>query len=343
MSVWNQVIGHKQQQEMLRIAATKTRLAHAFLFVGSEGIGKHRFAKTFAQTLLCEKTEEHELQACGECHGCKQVQANTHPDLLSVNLPEGKMEIPIDLIAGAGDRRGKEGLLHELSLRPMAGERRIAILDQSEKLNIASANALLKTLEEPPDNAIIILITSDLERMLDTIRSRCQSLFFGDLSTEEIRTILSKIEQEDDTLPPIDSIPESLLRSGSLNAVFHYSNIEIRNLQEAVENQFKNKFIHPATAREQLAAIMDELGGDTKQQRKYAGMTIHFGIEYWSRRLKEVAQTPEQFPLELEMETALLDRLLAAQEELSRNVSVPLCLDSLWNDLARIQKRELVR
>lgn len=348
MSAWDSIRGHQIPQAMLRIAANRTRLAHAFLFVGHEGIGKHTFAKVFAQTLLCERTDEKELDACGECDRCHQVLAGTHPDLLEVGLPEGKSEIPIDLIVGKGDQRGKEGLLHELSLRPMAGVRRIAILDHAEKLNISSANALLKTLEEPPDNAIIILITSDLELMLDTIRSRCQSLFFGSLESQDVRAILENVANSDDDLS-LDSIPEFAIQSGSVKDAMISWNPEVNQLRDAVNSQFQKLPFDAVSTKKQLNSILDEIGGGTKEQRDHAGMIIQFVADFWNSQIRNFCESPASSLLSkcsndaLEMGISLLDRTLVASEALSRNVSVPLCLDSLWNDLSRIQKRELSR
>ncbi|MCA9081573.1 MAG: hypothetical protein KDA58_13500, partial [Planctomycetaceae bacterium] len=170
--IWDRLKGHQTQVEMFRRAIDRQRLAHAYLLVGSHGIGKRLFVHLLAQCLFCDQHAEEELLACGRCSGCKQVLAGTHPDLLEVGCPKGKKELPIELLVGPPERRGREGLCHDLALRPMSASRRIALINDAELMNEASANALLKTLEEPPRDSLIFLTTPDTEPILPTIRSR---------------------------------------------------------------------------------------------------------------------------------------------------------------------------
>src|SRR5690606_25957369 len=99
MTIWNRIRGHEAQVEMFRRSIGRGRLAHAYLFVGPDGIGKRRFARMFAQCLFCERRRAEDLDACGECSSCKQMQAGTHPDYLAVGRPEGKSVVPIELFA----------------------------------------------------------------------------------------------------------------------------------------------------------------------------------------------------------------------------------------------------
>ncbi len=147
---WSTLVGHAAQVGMLRRAAERGRLGSTLLFAGPHGIGKRRIAMSVAQSLFCERHVEAELLACGECSACKQVAAHTHPDLIVVRRPPGKAVLPIALFVGEDESRGKEGMCHELSLRPMSAGRRIAIIDEAELMGDEAANALLKTLEEPP-------------------------------------------------------------------------------------------------------------------------------------------------------------------------------------------------
>ena len=125
---WNTLLGHAREIDKLRLSAAAGRLAHAYAFVGSSGIGKKRFACELAKCLLCDNSTDADLISCGQCASCQQVEARTHPDLLSVSLPEGKSELPIKLFIGEDDSRGKEGLCHDLSLKPMSARRRVAII-----------------------------------------------------------------------------------------------------------------------------------------------------------------------------------------------------------------------
>src|SRR5262245_12937701 len=153
---WNGLLGNAATVDRLRESVRRGRLAHTYAFVGPAGVGKKRCALMLAQCLLCQRHEEPDFDACGECPGCRQVMAHMHPDLLIVERPKESSVLPIKLFIGEGDTRGKEGLCHDLALRPMAGRRRIGIIDEAELLTIESGNALLKTLEEPPDYAVLI-------------------------------------------------------------------------------------------------------------------------------------------------------------------------------------------
>ncbi|MGE3316360.1 MAG: hypothetical protein AB7O26_14690, partial [Planctomycetaceae bacterium] len=152
--IWEKIRGHESLVEMFRRSAARGRLSHAYLFVGPAGVGKMLFAKTLAQCLFCERFDDSELEACGECGPCRMMQAGTHPDFLTLGRPDSKNVIPIELIAGSRERRGQDGLCHDIALRPMAGMRRVAVIDDADYLNAESANAFLKTLEEPPPGSV---------------------------------------------------------------------------------------------------------------------------------------------------------------------------------------------
>src|SRR5579872_3481901 len=157
---WETLLGHTREIEKLRHSAASGRLAHAYAFTGPAGIGKKRFALELARCLLCDNHTDAELEACGTCASCQQVAAGTHPDLLAVSLPEGKSELPIRLFIGEKEMRGKEGLCHDLSLKPMSARRRVALIDDAEWMSDEAANPLLKTLEEPPPHSVLILIAT---------------------------------------------------------------------------------------------------------------------------------------------------------------------------------------
>ncbi len=190
---WNQLIGHEQPRAWFDNAMSQGRLATSFLFIGREGIGKRTFARMLAQSLLCRNAPPGSLEACGRCEDCAQVRAGTHPDLKEIAKPEEKSEFPLELLIGRKENRMREGLCYEISLRPYAGRRKVAIIDDADSFNAESANALLKTLEEPPPDSVLILIGTSLHRQLPTIRSRCQTVLFSPLSTEELTQLILRV------------------------------------------------------------------------------------------------------------------------------------------------------
>ena len=188
--IWDDVRGRADQVEMFRRTIRRGRLASAYLFLGPEGTGKNLFAQRLAHCLFCTTIADEQLDACGTCSGCRQMQAGSHPDFLRIACPEGKREIPIDLFVGSREARGREGLCHDLSIRPMASHRRIAVIDGADLMNEESANALLKTLEEPPSYALMILIAANPDSLLSTIRSRCQAVRFPALDLADVADLL---------------------------------------------------------------------------------------------------------------------------------------------------------
>lgn len=185
-------IGHEQIRARLRDAAQRNRLAHALLFTGPAGIGKALVALELAAGLLCERGAE---GPCGECAGCVQARAGTHPDFVRVSLIGGRKEIGIDAV-----RQLKRAML----MRAVSGERKVGVIDDADRLSIAAQNALLKTLEEPPHGAVLILITASVPALLPTVRSRCQLQIFHPLTTAQVAAVLSSTQgidaHEADTL-----------------------------------------------------------------------------------------------------------------------------------------------
>ncbi|MCD6526222.1 MAG: DNA polymerase III subunit delta' [Desulfuromonas sp.] len=176
------IIGHEQQKKLLRQAWNNQRMAHAYLFTGAEGIGKRLMAIAVVRLIFCEKQT-----GCGTCSGCRRIDHNNHPDLHIVET-DGTA-IKIDAI---------RQLQKELAHPPLEAPRRVCIIDDADRLNPAAGNALLKTLEEPRAEVMLILISAHPDMVLETIRSRCQQLPFARLEQSMIAKVLSQ-QQIDDT------------------------------------------------------------------------------------------------------------------------------------------------
>ena len=177
----NAILGHQNIVTQLQNAATSERVAGAYLFTGVQGIGKETVALYFANLILCEQRTE-ESSPCGECIACRKIKNGNHPDLRIIR-PDGA-QIKIDQI---------RELQQQILYQPLEGPRKIYILANTERMsnpNNPAANALLKTLEEPPGASTLILLTENIESILLTIRSRCQILTFYPMPIEELTVTL---------------------------------------------------------------------------------------------------------------------------------------------------------
>ncbi len=175
------IIGHSVPITWLRHAIQSQHLAHAYLFVGDEAIGKRMTAMQFIQAMNCENTMLNSRpDACGQCRTCQQITTSIHPDILFIQPDEGQTQHPQIKI-----ERVRE-IEHHVIYKPLIGLRKICLIDQADRLTIGAANALLKTLEEPPDHCLFILISSRPIALLPTLKSRCLLVRFSSPSQEDV-------------------------------------------------------------------------------------------------------------------------------------------------------------
>lgn len=172
------IFGHERQIEQLQSSLIQSRIPHAFLFYGMEGIGKRTTAWTFAKALNC-LTNQHD--SCDTCSSCGKADHNNHLDIMVLE-PEGQF-IKIQAIRNLQER---------MKFKPWEGKKRVCIIDNAERMNDAAANALLKTLEEPPAANIIILISALPSQLPATILSRCQQVRFNPLPEEKVACFLQR-------------------------------------------------------------------------------------------------------------------------------------------------------
>ncbi|MBN2456675.1 MAG: hypothetical protein JXB29_09110 [Sedimentisphaerales bacterium] len=183
---------------ILQRAFTQGRMSHAYIFSGPEGVGRCKTAREWAKLLICEHPilQKDYADSCGSCNCCRVFEAGSHPDYVEVykelveftKEPKGRkrpVAFPVDVV--------REFLIEKVQHRPILAKRRVFVLKEAEKLNIASQNALLKVLEEPPSYCSIILLCTRFEKLLATVKSRCQVVRFGRIDEE--RTVEKLIGQ----------------------------------------------------------------------------------------------------------------------------------------------------
>ena len=172
------IIGNDMIKDHFKKAIENNKISHAYILTGEAGTGRKSIANAFSMALLCEKGGK---EPCMVCHSCKQVLSGNHPDLIYV-----KHEKPNSI--GVDDIR--EQINDTIMIRPYSSYYKIYIVDEAEKMTVQAQNALLKTIEEPPSYAVIILITTNQEAFLPTILSRCVQLKLKPLKDFTIKSYL---------------------------------------------------------------------------------------------------------------------------------------------------------
>ena len=180
MSGFSDIIGHEKIIEHLRKASKSGKISHAYIFNGEDGSGKMMLAESFAMTLLCEQSD---TDPCMECHSCVQARGHNNPDIKYVTHEKA------DLISVSEIR---SQLVDDVSIRPYSSKYKVYIVDDAQKMNIQAQNAILKTIEEPPEYVVILLLTNNAQGFLPTITSRCVTLNLYPVSSQLLEEYLIK-------------------------------------------------------------------------------------------------------------------------------------------------------
>ncbi|MGL4552911.1 MAG: DNA polymerase III subunit delta' [Gemmataceae bacterium] len=331
---WDGVKGHDAVLAGFRRVLRRGRLAHAYLFVGPDGVGKKRFAVEMARALLCERPPG-ELEACGGCSSCSLVEADTHPDLTVARRPEDKHEFPVELM---------RSLLANFALKPARGKGRVVIVDGADDFNEESGNAFLKTLEEPPPGSLLILIGFSPERQLATVVSRCQVVRFGPLSDDTVRAVLTAAEVE-------PRLTERLVRlaEGSPGRALELSDPALWEFRSSFLTGLLKKPIDAPELSKAWMAFVEEAGKEPAQQRGRARAVLGLVVDVLADALRagqgcgvrrtgpEDAAAVEALAKRFDGERlmALIDRAMEAEAQIDRRVQLVLGLEAFLDAVAQ--------
>ncbi len=178
MARFMDIVGQEQLKEHLQNAIAMNKVSHAYIINGERNAGKEFVARVFAMALQCEKGG---TEPCGECHSCKQALGNNQPDIIYISH-----EKPNTI--GVEDIRSQ--INGDISIKPYSSPRKIYIINEGEKMTPQAQNALLKTLEEPPEYAVILILTINVEALLPTVLSRCVVLNMKPVSDRLVKKYL---------------------------------------------------------------------------------------------------------------------------------------------------------
>jgi DNA polymerase-3 subunit delta' len=308
-------------------------LAHAYLFCGPHGVGKRLFAHELAKALLCENRSSQQLEACDSCLACRLMEAATHPDFFSFRRPEDRLEFPVEL--------AKE-MCQGLGLKPARGKNKVVILEDADDLNEESSNCLLKTLEEPPPGSVLILIALSPERLLATIVSRCQVVYFRPLSADLVREILLEHGIEEAQLDRL-----ARLSRGSPGVALELVDPALWECRtQLVEGLLAGKSNSVALAR-QWMHFLEETGKEAGVQRRAAELMLRLLIDFFRDMLRAgVGAEPasaepgdvrilREMGQRVDAETCLqiIERCLEAELHIDRRVQLVLAVEGVVNAL----------
>ena len=332
---WTDIRGHERIEHDLRSAYRSGRLAHAYLFVGPSGIGKRRFAVELAKAILCESSTG-VLAACDRCPACLQAMAGTHPDLIQAERPDDKQDIPIELI---------RELCANLGLKAARGERKVLILDDADDLNDASANAFLKTLEEPPPGTLIVLLATQADSQLSTVTSRCQVLNFRPLPGDAIRELLADRLESPLSVDRLDRVVNEA--RGSVAKALLLAEEKAWAIREHIIDVLGQPAPDSANLAAEAIAFAELAGKEGVMQRPRASLVVRLAGEIAGEALRvklgSMASNPsDAAPLKRAAlrhdEAEWLDKLEAcveAERSIDRKVPIALVLEHLADELCR--------
>lgn len=323
---WN-LFGHEWAARLLQEHLQHGRFRHAYLFTGPAGVGRRTLALRFAQAVNCPQPPAPGVP-CQSCRTCRQIEAMQHPDLAVVQAEQVGATLKVDQV---------RELLHSLSLAPYAARYRVALLLRFEEAHNAAANALLKTLEEPPDKVILLLTADSPDSLLPTITSRCDVLRLRPASRQALADWLREhkgLEQE-------EALTLAHLAGGR-------AGLALRLLADR-----KSQQVHIQRLLELLTANRVQrfaFAEPAARERGAARSLLQTWLMFWRDVL--LVSTSSRVPLTyLDFETQIValagqlpagaaQRLLQSHERsldlLDRNINVRLLLESLLLDLPRL-------
>lgn len=272
-----------------------------------------------------------------------------HPDFHYVNKPADKTLLPLELLIGAKEERMQGGLCFELSRTPFLGGRKVAVLDDADFLNAEGANALLKTLEEPPPKSILILIGTSAARQLPTIRSRCQIVRFAPPSAAELARVLLRIGA-------VESLEEGMERSrlaeGSVGKAARLTDPKLAEFRADLYRELARPRFEPVAFSKRFGEFVDAAGKEAMLRRERLKILLIWCAEFYRDLIRVLSgaspsapelrvlgpflkKAAEKWPGAPSTAARCADRTLTALEQIDRNANLPVVIESWAADIAR--------
>lgn len=264
-----------------------------------------------------------------------------HPDLYYVSKPQDKSFLPLELLIGDKEHRGQSGLCYNISRTPFLGHHKIAILDDADFLNAEGANALLKTLEEPPPDSLLILIGTSTAKQLPTIRSRCQIIRFVPLSSQ----ILGSLLLEQGIAATLEQSQTLARRAGgSLDQAKDFFDDNLETMKNELNTALAQRRLDSVTLAAKLNEFFKTVGNDAPLKRRRLRLLFNLAIDFFREKMKksqtslqknETATQQERYENVVQQAARRLDRTLDALEHIDRNANINFIIDSWCANLIK--------
>lgn len=289
---WQAIEGHDDVVARFVTAEARGRIGGTYLFIGPEGVGKRTFALALARALVCLHPRPG-LEPCGACASCMQSAAGSHPDIDVVVKPDDRATIPLELLIGDREKRMRDGLCYRILLSPALARRKVAIIVDADHLAEEGANCLLKTLEEPPDGAVIVLVGTTLERQLPTIRSRAQIVRFGLLDATVVASALRRgiaagtinVASTDD--PAIDAA--AARGGGCVDGALRFLDAELATFRTLLLDRLAARPFPGVEVSREVQALVEGAGKDAPPRRARLRLVLGMALEFFRGAMRRAA------------------------------------------------------
>lgn len=338
MISFKDIFGQDRAIEALRDAYVADRLPHALIFAGPVGVGKATTAQALGALFLCENPKKD--SPCGKCAACKLFEANSHPDfhvitkeLIRYHDKTGKskgIELSIFVI--------RPELIDKVAMKPAMNRGKVFVIEQAELMNAQAQNAMLKTLEEPAGRALIILLTDQPGLILQTVRSRSQTIRFAALEREVVKEQLGARKIDKRTADRAASVADGSLglalkwiEDGVVDAADQLTAMLETAERGGGARELPHWFKQSSEAYAAKQLERDELGSKDQATREALTLYLRLASEHFRKRM-----TQTDNPDALEALCASVDAVVLTESYIDSNVNVPLAIQQLAGALERI-------